>query len=673
MGDRLIGIAIYAPELKESYYIPFRHNNGENLDLDDLRLLDPVLVDKNKEYVGWNVKFDQHFLQVDGFKILENGVIYKDAIIALQLLDENRYDPMDDRHLNYKLKDNARLFLGDNALEGEDEIEIELHRLGLGKGDLKFLSPEIVGKYAEEDVVNSWDLYQVFLPYLEKWDQIELFNELADFNSRTLARMEYSGTPVNRDRIIELIDHDKLLADQALLDLKQKFGNTFNPNSPNQVKEALGTKNGQRTTLERLDDPYATHVIDYKYLTKAKGTFYQPYLYRSSFDGRIHPTFNVARTTSGRLSSSDPNLQQVPRYSSKYRVKEVFIAPEGYRLVQLDYSQQELRLACYFSGQENMTAEYLKTDADVHTLTTAQLFKIPYEVAKEDEEKRQIGKVANFGFSYGMGIMKAATYIASSLKRTLYIDKRFYEDHIKALPKVDSLPEPIYSPTEKHLYISTDEWGGNEVVREVSDVVGYTEGKRDMTWDEFQARFAKYYAGTEVVKDAKKAEALDPDSISIWTTTEILTNWKHLYGKFIEKLKEYAKLASEKRNPNGSLGGQYKFMRLEDNRVRHYIKGQSPFTAWNFLIQGTGALIMRRSLMRINARFGIDQDQVIPIITVHDSVVLLVKQDQWFDANIEAIKQLMETYSYVPSMKVDIKIGKNWGQLEKWKQQTLSI
>lgn len=637
MGDRLIGIAIYAPKAQASYYIPFRHNAYDNLALEDLRLLDEVLVDKTKEYIGWNVKFDQHFLQVDGFRILENGVIYKDAIIALQLLDENRYDPMDERHLNYKLKDNARLFIGNDALEGEDEIEIELKRLGLGKGDLKFLHPDIVGKYAEEDVKNSWDLYQIFIPYLQKWNQLELFNELADFNSRTLARMEHYGTPVNRDRIIELIDHDKELADQALLDLKGKFGNTFNPNSPNQVKEALGTKNGQRTTLERLDDPYATHVIDYKYLTKAKGTFYQPYLYRSSFDGRIHPTFNVARTTSGRLSSSDPNLQQVPRYSSKYRVKEVFIAPEGYQLVQLDYSQQELRLACFFSGQENMTAEYLKADADVHTLTTAQLFKIPYEVAKEDEEKRQIGKVANFGFSYGMGIMKAATYIASSLKRTLYIDKRFYTENLKALPKV---------PTEQPDGTTTDE---------------------EMTWDQFEARFAKYYAGSEVVKDAKKSEALNPDSISIWTTTEILTNWKQLYSKFIGKLKDYAKLASEHRNPDESFGGQYKFLRLEDGRVRHYIKGQSPFTAWNFLIQGTGALIMRKSLMRINNYFGMDQDEVIAIITVHDSVVLLVKQNGSFDSNIYKIKELMEDYPYTPAMKVDIKIGKNWGQLEKWK------
>ena len=637
LGDRLTGIALYLPETGESWYVTFRHGEGENVPIEDLAKFKAVLSDPTKDYYGYNVKFDVNFLLVDGFPILENRAIYKDVMLALHTLDENRYDLSDKRGLNYKLKDNGRLYLGDEEGAKEDALAEELKRRNLPKGSMWQLPGAIVAPYAEQDVILTWKLWQFFLPYLEKWNQLDYFNMIAEFNSTVLARMEYHGVPVDRDLIQQHIEENKIQVAKDLASLKTKYGEKFNPNSSQQVKAALGTENSRKTTLERLGTIESDEILDYKNLSKAEGTFYSPYLVYSAFDGRIHATFNIGRTTSRRLSSSEPNLQQVPRYSKRYRVKQVFIALPGYKLVEIDYSQQELRLACHFSGQENMSAVY-NADGDVHELTASYLFMTNMkELDKQEyDQKRQIGKVANFGFSYGMGVMKAATYIASSLKKALTVDKKFYDDHKEYLPKITL----------------------------------ENDTKRPLTWDEFYGTLKKMYAGVMLVEDAKDEERLLPeDIISIYTTTKILFDWKSLYSKFTNGLRAYSNQASTFRNPDGSLATAetgYKYLRLADGCVRHYIRGQRPFTAWNFLIQGTGASIMRQSLLRIDRAFPFPNQEVIPIISVHDSVVLLVKENENFDTNLRIIRDLMEDYDYSPRMKVDIKVGYNWGETSEY-------
>lgn len=638
-GDRLIGIALYLPTEDESFYLSYRHSDTANLPLESLQRLYSALSDPTKHYWGWNVKFDAHFLLVDGFPILENGAIYRDVMIALHMLDENRYDLSDTRHLNYKLKDNARIYLGADSASDDSELDDLLKSKGYGKGDLYKLKADQVSSYAESDVKLTWELLTFFKPHLEEWQELDLFNEMCEFNGGILLRMEHVGVPVDQALIREHMAKNVIESNKALYSLKGRYSDTFNPNSPTQIKEALGTKDGKRITLERQGSIEAQEIIDYKYLTKANGTFYEPYLKRSRLDGRIHPSFNTTRTNSGRLSSSDPNLQQVPRFSEQYRVKQVFVAPVGYKIVQFDYSQQELRLACHFSGQENMTKEYVEKgeDADVHSLTTSILFGISYEDAKkkENKPKRNIGKVTNFGFSYGMGILKASVYIASSLKKTLYIDKAFYDEYHDYLPK--------------------------------------NAKNERLTYEEFRQRFAKYYAGAVEVEDAKLAAKEDSESsISIWETTKILFDWKKLYSRFVDSLKLFAELANTPRTPRGNRTSSeegYKYMRLDDGRVRHYIKGQRPFTGWNYKIQGTGAMIMRKALMTVNKEFPYTgySDQVYPIISVHDSMIALIKYDAYFNLHIKEIKRIMEDFpEYYPPMLVDVEYGNNWGELEKW-------
>lgn len=594
MADRIIGISLFLPEYDYSYYVPFRHGEGFNWPIGELRSLYGFLSDPTKSFYGWNVKFDLHFLQVDGFPILQRGCIYNDCMIALHMLDENRYDIADLRGLNYKLKDNARLFLGTESAEAEDVLKEEMKARGIkGKGDMWKMPASLVSQYAEDDVKLTWQLFKVFEPYLIKWDQLDLFYEKAKFNSTILARMENHGTPVSKEKIDDHIASNSVRIKELLAELKTTFGEGFNPNSPQQVAKALNVDNAKKATLSQLGTDYAESIMEYKYRTKAEGTFYKPYLWYSAFDGKIHPTFNVTRTVTGRLSSSDPNLQQVPRFSDKYRVKEVFQAPDGYLILQADYSQEELRLACNFSGQENMTKAFLE-DRDTHILTASYFFNVDEQwLIDEIKNKnpvaktyRQIAKTENFGLLYGMGYVKNARYMSENLKRP------------------------------------------------VSE------------------------------KESKK----------------FVSSWRELYPKFVSSLNSCAVLADTIRTTDGRIPNNsihhlengvtqttvetgYKYYRLEDGTVRHYIKGQRPFTAWNFLIQGTGGIIMRKALMRTNEMFSTEQDDVYPIISVHDSVVLLVRESKIEDTKAK-VKAVMEDFpQYYPPMKVDIQIGKDWGNL----------
>lgn len=638
-GDRIIGISVYLPELDEKYYFSFRHT-GENIPLDSMKYLYPVLTDSSKEYYLYNSQFDQIFLQIDGFPILENRVIYRDVMLALHTLDENRFDLADKRGLNYKLKDNARLFLGDQSADAEDELKEYFKVHQIGKGDMGKLPAHIIARYAEDDTELTWRLWQFFKPFIEKWNQQEYLETLWELNSTILPRMRWHGVPVDRDKIQSHIKDNQVESNKALAELKAKYGQDFNPNSPVQVKNLLGLNNARKTTLERANTIESNDILTYKNLTKAEGTFYNPYLRYSAYDGKVHGSFNAGRTSSRRLSSSEPNLQQVPRYSAKYRVKDVFVAPPGYRMVQMDYSQQELRLAAFFSGQENITQVYVE-NGDVHILTASHLFMVePEQVTKE---QRNIGKTANFGFAYGMGIMKAAVYIASNLKRALAIDQKFYEHHTKYLPKVEYKDEET----------------------------GETK-TRPLTWTEFTKSLSRMYAGVVIVEDAREDEKILPDDvISIWTTTKILFDWKALYPKFVDGLRETSNLASQFRTPSGTVpqGNEqgYKFFRLEDGCVRHYITGQRPFTAWNYKIQGTGGYIMRTALLRIDRTFPITQDEVIPILTVHDSFVFLVKENENMHSNIVRVQSLMEDFpQYYPPMKVDVSIGDNYGEMDDY-------
>lgn len=610
LGDRIAGVALYLPEFNLVFYLPFRHGSGVNLSLDLLSVLLAALSKDNTTYVGYNLKFDLSFMLNEGAMIYNMAEV-EDVMYALHLLDENRI------HMgkNYKLKEVANEFIDPNASASDEELKRKLSERGMKKGVMSMLPASEVAEYAMFDVLLTWRLREFFYPHLQRWNVWQLYRELNSFMQHSIIRMERNGLYVDRNLITDSIAATQREAEIKLKEIQQEAGYPLNPNSPQQVASWLGLDNARRVTLEELNDPRAEMIIDYKFLTKAVGTFYEPYLYWSSGDGRIHPSLNVTGTVSGRLSSSDPNLQQVPRKpkidkktglaARGYNVKDVFIAPEGYVLAQFDYKAQELRLAAFYSGEPTIT-ETFNSGGDPHQITADRIGDISYtetveeltgrmiqyptinewgkfsgyhdvpertykQITKTIKMDRQIGKTLNFGLLYGMGIEKAAAFL--------------------------------------------------KVPYEV-------------------------------------AEQLQPA-------------WHALYPAFRQMHYKVTQKAQEWRNPDGTPAIDWKgfrYIRLPDQRVRHF-NGDNPpfFSGWNVLIQGTGAIIMRRAIMRLCQTFPND-DQVIPIMTVHDSFIAYVKDNEHRNQTLKQIKDMMEDFpEYNPLMQVECAIGSSWGNVKEIK------
>lgn len=551
LGDKLAGVAVYIPACGWAYYFPFRHASGDNLPLALLEDLWETL-DTVDTLVGWNFKFDLNFMAVDNYDTLNPEQEKFDVMIALHLLDENRYD----KGLNYKLKDTAAQLVDENAKDADEALHEELRKRGIKKGLMYQLPAELVAEYAMMDVVLTWELEVLFAPYLEKWGQVDLYQELSEFEWRVLHRMELRGMQVDRDLIERMIAENGDEASVLLAKIQQAAGYAINPNSPAQVASWLKLDNAQRETLELSGDPRAEMLLDYKFTTKAVNTFYTPYLHFSSGDGSVHPSLHVIGTVSGRLSSSEPNLQQVPRKAKAgvrgYSVKDVFTAPEGYVLAQFDYGQLELRLACHFAHEVTMTNMF-NTGVDMHQYTADAL-----------NIDRQTGKTMNFGLLYGMGAEKAARFLRLDLR---------------------------------------------------------------------EAR-------------------------------ELVPAWHALYPAFRATHNEAIRIAQLRRTPSGELTDSdgYQYIRLPDGRVRHYYGEEARyFSSWNTLIQGTGAIVMRRALLNICKTYPPEQDVLIPVMTVHDSLICYIK-DWAVEEVVERVIGIMTDFpEFNPPMAVEAKWGKSWG------------
>lgn len=555
-GDTITGVALLIGAT--AYYFPFRHLAGDNLPISWLPELWHALAGAHV-LVGWNFKFDLNFMLHEGYDTLSNypPQTTRDVMIALHLLDENRYD----KGANYKLKDAAAMFIDAAAADSDKGLQVELAAIGLKKGSMCYLPATSVAKYAMMDVVLTAELEDYFMPYLRKWGQEELYQELSDFERLVLHRMESNGMLVDRDLIKERVATAEQQAQEALEQIQKVAGYPINPNSPAQVASWLGLYNAQRETLELSGDPRAEMIVDYKFLAKAVSTFYKPYLLFSEGDGKIHPSLNIIGTVSGRLSSSEPNLQQVPRKAKQgkkgYTVKDVFTAPEGYVLAQFDYGQLELRLACHFAQEPKMTAMF-NEGTDLHQYTADAL-----------GIDRQTGKTMNFGLLYGMGPEKAARFLRLELS------------------------------------------------------------------------------------DAR----------------ELVPAWHALYPSFRAAHNAAIKVAQQHRNPAGEKVDPmdeeaFNFIRLPDGRVRHYYGADAPyFSSWNTLIQGTGAIVMRRALLRVVQRYPQGNSEVIPVMTVHDSLIAYIREDVVEEEVARIISMMTDFSEFNPPMTVDVKTGKSWGSV----------
>ena len=292
---------------------------------------------------------------------------------------------------------------------------------------------------SDEKVVNASVLMPLFEKtnsLLEEADQIELLNTIELPLARVLAKMEIEGFAVDKQGIEDFGKRLSTRIDELTEMIYGFVGHEFNINSPKQLGVALfedlglpckkKTKSGYSTNAEvleglRNENPVIDCILEYRTLTKLKSTYCEGLLKAIQSDGRIHTSFNQVETRTGRISSLEPNLQNIPiRTELGREMRKFFIAKDGDVLVDADYSQIELRVLADLANDENMINAF-NSGADIHTSTAAQVFNMPEEFVTK--QMRSSAKAVNFGIVYGIGAFSLAKDIGVSRKEAQeYID-----------------------------------------------------------------------------------------------------------------------------------------------------------------------------------------------------------------------------------------------------------
>ena len=440
-----VGISV-ALNSESGYYLPIDHEEGENIAKSRvLEELGPVLEDESIGKLGQNLKYDALVLKGEGVELLGVGF---DAMIASYLLK-----PAKRQH---NLKEIVSTYLGQEMDEfgdlfADDEEEKDFRKLPLQEA----------APYAVADSTIIWDLKEILEKKLEDRNQLDLLHELELPLIRVLRDMEYAGVKLDREKLAAGENNLRDRLDSLQGEINDLAGEEINPNSPKQVREILfekldlpvieRTKTGPSTNarvLEELSEehPLPEKIIEYRELSKTLNTYVEALPETINPEtGRVHTSFNQTATATGRLSSSEPNLQNIPKGSQLgSELRKAFVAPEGKLLVGADYSQVELRMLAHLSEDEELIDTF-KSGKDLHTKTAAEIFDVtPLEV---DKEMRDRAKRVNFGIVYGItkyGLSKDLGI--SNDEAEEYID-RFFELYPGAKRFIDRL---IHLAEENH-------------------------------------------------------------------------------------------------------------------------------------------------------------------------------------------------------------------------------
>ncbi len=425
MQARLVGVS-FAVEAGESAYVPVGHDYLDapaQLTCDEvLEALRPILEDPQRAKLGQNLKYD--------CTVLHNHGVNLDGIRFDTMLESYVLDSTGSRH---DLDTLALKYLGHKTIHYEDVA-------GKGKGQLSFnqVPLEQAGPYAAEDADISLRLHDALYPRLEKESaQASLFERIEMPLVPVLSKIERTGVRVDCDM---LATQSRELSEriQALEVLAHKeAGGPFNIASPKQIQEILfdrlelpvlsKTPKGQPSTAESVLAELADQhelprlILEHRGLSKLRSTYTEklPTLVNPR-TGRVHTSYHQAAVATGRLSSSDPNLQNIPvRTAEGRRIREAFVPEPGYRLVAADYSQIELRIMAHLSADEGLLNAFAKGE-DVHRATAAEVFGVALDAVSGDQ--RRSAKAINFGLIYGMS--------AFGLARQLGIDRGQAQDYI---------------------------------------------------------------------------------------------------------------------------------------------------------------------------------------------------------------------------------------------------
>lgn len=446
IDSNIIGLSLSVRK-NEGFFINLNREDKK----DFVKILQP-LFESTKLKIAQNLKFDLMILKKAGVEITQP---YYDTMIAHFLLDPDKRHNMDEL---------SRTFLQ------YDPISIETLIGKKGKDQLKMTSVplEDLTRYAAEDADITLQLQQKLNPLIIEKDLTTVFETVELPLIPVLASMELSGVKVDK---AFLNNYSKELAVDIVVTEKKIFelaGVSFNIASPKQMGEVLfdklklaekpkKTKTGQYQTNEEVlvklahTHEIVNHILDYRELVKLKSTYVDalPLLIKES-TGRIHTSFNQAVVGTGRLSSNNPNLQNIPIRTEKGReIRKAFVAPsKEYVLMSADYSQIELRVIASMSGDEHMI-EAFNNGLDIHASTASKVFGVPYE--QVSKEMRRKAKTVNFGIIYGISAFGLSERIGIPRKEAQHIINEYFEK----FPKIKSYMDNTIALAQKEGYVKT--------------------------------------------------------------------------------------------------------------------------------------------------------------------------------------------------------------------------
>ncbi|MEI2767672.1 MAG: DNA polymerase I [Nitrosomonas sp.] len=439
---QLVGIS-FCIETGHAAYLPLSHCYAgvpKQVALETaLTLLKPWLEDETKLKLGQNLKYDKHVFANHGIQL--NGIVH-DTMLQSYVLDSSRSHSMDNlalRHLDIQ------------TIRYDDVTGKGVNRIGFDE-----VAIDVATDYAAEDADITLRLHQTLFPQLQQIDRLHAL---------------YRNVEMPILDVLFEIERNGVLLDYALLqqqsnDLGKKLhtlelqahasaNQPFNLNSPKQIQEILfnqlelpiikktptGVPSTDEDVLQQLalDYPLPKILLEYRGLAKLKSTYTDKLpLMKNPHTDRVHTNYAQAVAVTGRLASSDPNLQNIPiRTPEGRRIREAFIAPPGYQIVSADYSQIELRIMAHISQDEGLLKAFAAGE-DIHKATAAEIFGIPLE--QVDQEQRRYAKVINFGLIYGMsefglasqlGISRSAAHIYMERYFARYQGVERYMQHVR--------------------------------------------------------------------------------------------------------------------------------------------------------------------------------------------------------------------------------------------------
>lgn len=453
MQAQLVGISL-AHQAGEAYYLPLRHQLTKNLPYQEsLAALKPLLENPAVGKIGQHIKYDRHILSKEGIELAGN--------IDDTMLMSYCHNSTATRH---NMDDLAHYYLNYQTTSFETLA-------GKGAKQLTFdqIDIERAAHYACEDADITLRLYEHFSHQLAQNDSLAaLYQTIEAPLSAVLYRMEARGVKIDSKRLVQQSAEIEI----QLKDLESRAydlaGSEFNLGSPKQLQEILferlglpvvektpkGQPSTNESTLEILAQEHHAAlpkiILEHRSLAKLKSTYTDklPELIQAH-TGRIHTSYHQAVTSTGRLSSSDPNLQNIPvRSAEGRRIRQAFIAEPGYYLLAADYSQIELRIMAHLSGDEGLIQAF-KEGKDIHAATAAEIFGGDPEHI--DREHRRNAKAINFGLIYGMSAFGLARQLGISRQEAAgYIDTYFAR-----YPKVRDYMDNARSAARQQGYAET--------------------------------------------------------------------------------------------------------------------------------------------------------------------------------------------------------------------------